>query len=145
MVQQVSGEAIYNVYYNATYMKRVSNVTRAFENVTCTQGNVQRGCTSYTMRNGEFFFLHVPFFTWFSFHNFAESITGTNRLIRVLTFCGFSFILIFANLLLANIKIKKGHTTPEKTWLIHLTQNSCIVWMARWLVMRFTSSLTAFQ
>ena len=78
MVQQVSGEAIYNVYYNATYMKRVSNVTRAFENVTCIQGNVQRGCTSYTMRNGEFFFfLHVPFFTWFSFHNFAGSITGT--------------------------------------------------------------------
>ena len=51
------------------------------------------------MRNGEFFFSFffcvfflpvilsekeycIIFFTWFSFHNFAESITGTNPSFR---------------------------------------------------------------
>ena len=38
-----------------------------------------------------FFFFHVLFFTWFSFHNFAESITGTNRLIRVFDVLWFLF------------------------------------------------------
>ena len=80
-----------------------------------------------------------PIACWF--HNFVESITVIYPSFDV--FCG--FILILANLLVANIKIKKGQTTSEKTWLIHLTQNSCTVWMARWLVMRFMSSLIVFK
>ena len=80
-----------------------------------------------------------PIACWFN--NFVESVTVTNPSFDV--FCG--FIFIFAHLFVANIKIKKGQTTSEKTWLIHLTQNSCTVWMARLLVMRFMSSLRVFQ
>ena len=51
--------------YHATYINSVPKVTQA------------RLVELYTMRNGEFFsfLFHAIFFTWVSFHNFAESIT----------------------------------------------------------------------
>ena len=101
------------------------------------------------MRNGEFFF--------FIYHCllgslFILSLKVLRVLIRVFdVWWLFFYFDIFEFLLVANIKIKKGHTTSEKTWLIHLTKNydgpngSLFLSTSQFRILKFALRISEFE